>query len=153
MTATDPHHDKAQENLAGMMTALQNDLARSESKASLLLALTGAALVAIGSTASNLHVTVPALVPGLLGAACLAVATVLLLLAVRPNLGGSGWPTWHRLTGDQLLERLAAGYQMDQVRFLATLATRKFRLIRVAIDCVLAGLGLLALSAILSATS
>ncbi|MEU5611307.1 Pycsar system effector family protein [Streptomyces sparsogenes] len=149
-TAPDPRPDAARESISATVVSLQADLARSESKASLLLALAGAALVALGSTAPGLHPGVPTAVAGTLGAAALLAATVLLLLAVRPNLSGDGWTSWSRMSHDRLRERLASGYQVEHVRFMAQLAVRKFRLIRIAVDCMLAGLGLLALAAVLA---
>ncbi|WP_407287702.1 Pycsar system effector family protein [Streptomyces sp. BP-8] len=142
-----------QDRIVATMTALQADLARSEGKASLLLALSGAALVALVSAAGGLRLTVPAAVAGALGTAALLAATALLLLAVRPDLGGSGWTSWSRLSVGQLRERLASGYQVDHLRFMAALAARKFRLIRAAVDFLLAGLGLLALTAVLMRTT
>ncbi|MFE1770536.1 Pycsar system effector family protein [Streptomyces sp. NPDC059008] len=142
-----------QDRIVATMSALQADLARSEGKASLLLALSGAALVALVSAAGSLRLTVPTAVAGALGTAALLAATVLLLLAVRPDLGGSGWTSWSRLSVGQLRERLAAGYPVDHLRFMAALAARKFRLIRAAVDCLLAGVGLLALAAVLMRTT
>lgn len=152
-TSPDPRHDGAQDRLTATVTALQGDLARSEGKASLLLALSGAVLVALGTTASNLHPSLPAAVVGALGAAALLAATLLLLLAVRPELGGTGWTSWPRLSAGQLRDELASGYQPDHLRFMAALATRKFRLIRAAVDAMIAGIGLLALAAILLITT
>ncbi|MEC4015362.1 Pycsar system effector family protein [Streptomyces sp. H27-D2] len=151
-TAPNLQPDRTQDRIAAMMTTLQADLARSDSKASLLLALAGAGLVAVGSTASKLHPTVPAAVAASLGAAALLAATLILLLAVRPNLRGSGWTSWPQSSSDQLRDWLTSGYQVDHLRFMAALAMRKFRLIRVAVDCMLAGLGLLALAAVLVVT-
>ncbi|ADI07025.1 hypothetical protein SBI_03904 [Streptomyces bingchenggensis BCW-1] len=152
-TTSDLRPDRAQDRIAATMTSLQADLARSESKASLLLALAGAALVALGSMAPDLHPTVPAAVTGALGTAALLATTVILLIAVRPHVGGNDWTSWTALSDDQLSERLASGFQVEHVRFMAQLATRKFRLIRAAVDCLLAGLGLLALSAVLVAAA
>ncbi|MES4904813.1 MULTISPECIES: Pycsar system effector family protein [unclassified Streptomyces] len=152
-TAPDPRLDHAQDRIAATVAALQADLARSESKASLLLALAGAALVALGSMAPDLHPTTPAAVTGALGTAALLATTVILLLAVRPHVGGDDWTGWPALSDDQLGERLSSGYQVGQVRFMAELATHKFRLIRAAVDCLLAGLGLLALAAVLVAAA
>ncbi|MGW1375325.1 Pycsar system effector family protein [Streptomyces sp. NPDC002446] len=162
-TTPDPRRDGArgaaqdgqrmQDRIAATVSALQGDLARSEGKASLLLALSGAALVALVSAAGNLRLTAPAAVAGALGTAALLAATVLLLLAVRPQLGGDGWTSWPRLSTEQLRERLAAGHEVDHLRFMAALAARKFRLIRAAVDCLLAGLGLLALAAVLLRTA
>lgn len=152
-TTPDPRPDRAQDRIAATVTSLQADLARSESKASLLIALAGAALVALGTMASDLHPTVPAAVAGALGTAALLATTVILLLAVRPHVGGNDWTSWPALSDDQLGERLSAGYQVEHVRFMAELAARKFRLIRAAVDCLLAGLGLLTLAAVLVAAA
>ena len=86
-TAPEYEHDGSPDRISAAVTALQGDLARSEGKASLLLALSGAALVALMSTAPGLRPALPAAVAGALGAAALLAATVLLLLAVRPDLG------------------------------------------------------------------
>ncbi|MFJ8311065.1 MULTISPECIES: Pycsar system effector family protein [unclassified Streptomyces] len=152
-SASNRQQDANQARIAATLTTLQADLARSDTKASLLLALTGGALVALASTASSLHPTAPAAVFTSLATAAMLAATVILLLPVRPHLGGSGWTSWSRLDTDQLHDRLASGYQEEHLSFIATLAMRKFRLIRAAVDCMLAGLGLLALTATLVATA
>lgn len=152
-TAPTPQHDTAQERIAATVASLQADLGRSDTKASLLLALAGAALVALASAAPDLHPTVPTAVIASLGTAAMLAATVILLCAVRPHLGGNGWTGWPRLNADQLRDQLTAGYQVEHLRFMAALATRKFRLIRAAVDCMLAGLGLLVLAAVLVATA
>ncbi|MFD8386026.1 Pycsar system effector family protein [Streptomyces sp. NPDC059679] len=152
-TTPDPRPDRTHDRIAATVAALQADLARSESKASLLLALAGAALVALGTMAPDLHPTAPAAVTGALGTAALLATTVILLLAVRPHVGGNDWTSWTALSDDQLSESLASGYQVDQVRFMAELATRKFRLIRAAVDCLFTGIGLLALAAVLVAAA
>lgn len=152
-TAREHEYDGSPDRISAAVTALQGDLARSEGKASLLLALSGAALVALMATAPGLRPAFPAAVAGALGAAALLAATVLLLLAVRPDLGGSGWTSWPRLSVGQLRHQLRSGYQVENLRFMAELATRKFRLIRAAVDCMLAGIGFLALAGILVLTT
>ncbi|MEV0375295.1 Pycsar system effector family protein [Streptomyces sp. NPDC050636] len=152
-TTPDPQQDRAQDRIAATVVALQGDLARSENKASLLLALAAAALVAVISAGASLHLTVFAAVVGSLGAAALLAAALVLLLAVRPDLGGTGWTSWPHLSTEQLREQLASGYQLDHLRFMATLAARKFRLIRAAVDCLFAGLALLALAAVVVGTA
>ncbi|RAJ58887.1 hypothetical protein K378_05121 [Streptomyces sp. Amel2xB2] len=150
----DPQHEsdrhREQERIAATVTALQGDLARTEVKASLLLALTGAALVGLVSAAGDLELSVPATVAAALGAVALLAATVLLLIAVRPDLGGGGWTSWPGLDDARLRAELTSGYRVDHLRFMAQLATRKFRLIRAAVDCTLAGIGLFALAAVLA---
>ncbi|MGW7518490.1 Pycsar system effector family protein [Streptomyces sp. NPDC054796] len=139
--------------MAAVVATLQADLTRSDTKASLLLALSGGALVALASTARELAPDAPAAVALSLGAAALLAATVLLLVAVRPDLRGRGWTSWPGLAPDQLRAWLETGYEPGHLGFMAELATRKFRLIRVAVDCMLAGLGLLALGAVLHVAS
>ncbi|MEU3459301.1 Pycsar system effector family protein [Streptomyces sp. NPDC006733] len=151
--APDPHQDAAQERIAATVASLQADLGRSDTKASLLLGLAGAALVALASAAPGRHPTPPVAVAASLGATALLTAAVLLLCAVRPHLGGTGWTSWSPLSAEQLRARLTAGYQVEHLRFMAALATRKFRLIRLAVDCMLAGVGLLAVAAVLVATT
>ncbi|MFC7309329.1 Pycsar system effector family protein [Streptomyces monticola] len=157
MTATtpDPQSERDQARIAATVASLQGDLARTETKASLLLALTGAALVVLVTTATAADVALPvaAAVAGWLGAFALLAATVVLLLAIRPHLGGSGWTSWPRLADDELRQRLSTGYQVEHLRFMAALAARKFQLIRVAVDCVIAGIALLTLASVLGAVA
>ncbi|BFV56991.1 hypothetical protein KCMC57_up20950 [Kitasatospora sp. CMC57] len=149
----EPTTPEQQSRMAGVVTTLQADLARADAKASLLLALSGAALVALASTAPELHPTATATTAAALCTATLLAATALLLLAVRPDLRGNGWTSWPRLTDDQLHAWVTTGYQTDHLRFMAVLAARKFRLIRTAIDCLLGSLALVALTTLLVATA
>ena len=90
---------------------------------------------------------------GSLGSAALLAATAILLLAVRPNLRGPGWPSWAQLNNEQLHDQLVHRYEVNHLRFMAALATRKFRLIRATVDCMLVGLGLLAPTAVIVVTT
>jgi hypothetical protein len=133
--------------------SLRSELARSDSKASLLLALTGGSLVAIISTASNAHLPLPAISAGIAAALALFTATVTLLLVALPRLSGPGWPTWPGLTLPDLADRVASGRQIAEVQALATIALKKFTYIQVAVVSALAGLGLLVLAGILTITT
>ncbi|MFI8992184.1 Pycsar system effector family protein [Streptomyces antimycoticus] len=144
-TVAQAHVDKAIADMEGR-------LARIDSKASLLLALTGAVLAATLSVAASADLPLSAAMTGTLTVAAFLAATVILLLAVRPRFG-PGWPTWPQLTTSELAERLAARQQMEEVRVLATITRRKFAYLRVAIDCALTGLALLALTAGLAVAS
>lgn len=148
-TAPDPLHTGPHVDTA--IATLRSELARSDGKASLLLALTGAALAALVSMVSGRHLPAAALAVGVLGAVALLAATVILLAAVRPYLNGAGWPSWPTLQAEQLREQLAAGQHLEEVRVLAAAAKTKFLRIRYAVDCVLAGLGLLTVAAVLAA--
>lgn len=142
-TPTGPHVDTA-------IATLRGELARSDSKASLLLALTGAGLLALISLGAGGGISAPAVAAGAVAATAFLAATLVLLLAVRPSLGGRGWPTWPDLSPADLHEHLQ-GQHIDEVRVLATTARTKFRRIRLAIDLLVCGLAALALSAGLAA--
>ncbi|MFP8887812.1 Pycsar system effector family protein [Streptomyces mangrovi] len=139
------------------VTGLENQLARCDTKASLLLALTGALLAGTLSAAPDLHPPTGARITGALGLAALAAATVLLLRAVRPHTFDSdcgSWPHWARLTPDQIRHQLVTeDRRPDQIHVLSALAARKYTRIRWAVDCILTGLTLLAAAAILTALS
>ncbi|MFI0724249.1 Pycsar system effector family protein [Streptomyces sp. NPDC021224] len=128
------------------LATLRGELARADTKASVLLGLTGAALVAIGSGGG-----IPATAMGVAatGVAAFLAATVLLLLAVRPHLGGAGWPTWPTLSPDELHAAVLHGQYLAEVQVLASIAVAKFRRLRQAVHLVLAGAALLALAVLL----
>ena len=75
---------------------------------------------------------------------------MLLLLTVRPRLGGKGWPSWHQFTDAELQQRLAHGHDTTEVQVLAAAARVKFRRIRYAVDCTLTGIGFLVLAVALT---
>jgi hypothetical protein len=140
-----------QEDIDTALSGLRSELARCDSKASLLLALTGAVLAGVLSAAANTDLPTAAVVAGAVGVAGLFAATMLLLAVVRPRLGGCGWPTWHRLTIQELHARLADGQLVNEVRILSVSAVRKFTGIQRAVDCIRAGLVFLAVAGVLTA--
>jgi hypothetical protein len=141
---TGPHVDTA-------IATLRGELARSDGKASLLLALTGAAALALVSLGAGGSLPAAAVAVGAVSAAAMLAATVVLLLAVRPHLAGRGWPSWPDLADAELQAQLAEGQHVEEVRVLATSARTKFRRIRLAVDLVLVGLAFLAVAAVLAA--
>ncbi|CQR59262.1 Pycsar system effector family protein [Streptomyces leeuwenhoekii] len=126
-------------------------IARCDTKASLLLALTGTSLAGIITLTANTRPPAAVTVTGGLGTALLLTATLILLTAVRPNLHGPGWPRWPEMTHDELAAALAAGPGPDEVRALAALARRKYSRVRAAVDCTRAGITALALAGVLAA--
>nr|WP_307811442.1 Pycsar system effector family protein [Streptomyces fildesensis] len=58
----------------------------------------------------------------------------------------------HGAGADRRDGRLSSG-RLEHLRFMAALATRKFRLIRAAVDCMLGGPALLVLAAVRVATA
>ncbi|MBH1938968.1 hypothetical protein I5Q34_32705 [Streptomyces sp. AV19] len=132
--------------------ALRNDIARVDTKASVLLALASAALAAV-LTATTLRLPGPATWTGAAGAAAFLAATLLLLLAVRPSLHGPGWPTWDRIPEHQLAAELTGPNQAAEARTLATLARRKYLCVRAAVDLIVAGTILLTAAGCLTAAA
>jgi hypothetical protein len=145
-TATDPQ-------LRDQLAALTGQIARCDSKASLLLALTGTSLAGTLSVAASTRPGPAVLAVGGVGAALLLAATLLLLAVVRPNLGGPGWPRWPEMNDQQLRETLTGGQGLDEARTLAALARRKYERVRTAVDCARAGITLLATAAGLAVTA
>ncbi len=129
------------------LAALTSQISRCDSKASLLLALTGASLAGAFSVAASTRPGPAALTVGATGAACLVAATLLLLTVVRPNLSGPGWPRWATMPDEQLRDALTAGPGLAEARTLSALAARKFTRVRAAVDCTYAGIILLTLAA------
>ncbi|MGW7256550.1 Pycsar system effector family protein [Streptomyces sp. NPDC054834] len=155
MSTTTSNPDPLQARQAGSdidtaITLLRGEVARSDSKASLLLALNGAALAALVSLSAIGHVPASVVAVGAIGAVTLLAATVALLLAVRPQLGGAGWPQWPNLTDEELHRELAAGQQLTLVKVLAVSVRTKYARIRLAVDFMLAGLGFLTLAAVIA---
>ncbi|MFI8930652.1 Pycsar system effector family protein [Streptomyces sp. NPDC053474] len=154
MTTTPPRLPAVpQERTDAALATLRSELARSDSKAALLLALTGAAILGtISAAATTDSLPLAARIIGTLALAALLAATVLLLLAVRPVFGAIDWTSWHRLPLPELHTRLAQGQQPAEVKALAAAPHTKFTRLQRAIDCILAALTLLALAALLTAS-
>lgn len=140
-------------DIRDQLNQLTGQIARCDSKASLLLALTGTSLAGAFTVAANAHPGPWMLAVGGIGAGFLLAATLLLLAVVRPNLAGPGWPRWATMTDDELHNALTAGPGPAEARALAALAARKFGRVRAAVDCARAGIILLALAAALTATN
>jgi hypothetical protein len=75
---------------------------------------------------------------------------VLLLLVVRPNLGGddkASFPYWARLDEDEIRACMDGDTRPARIRVLSTIAVAKFTRLRHAVHLSLAALALLALAA------
>ncbi|MCX4971242.1 DUF5706 domain-containing protein [Streptomyces sp. NBC_00654] len=134
-------------------TAVAGEIARTDSKASLLLAFTGAALAGLASIADKDLPLISQLFGGA-AVAALAAAAVLLLLVVRPNLGGSrrvvreGFPLWARLDEDSLRTALSEDTRITRIQTLSIVAVSKYQRLARAVDVILTALALLAVAAI-----
>ncbi|WP_086739684.1 Pycsar system effector family protein [Streptomyces glaucescens] len=137
-------------NLEAALVTVQTEIARTDSKASLLLAFNGAVLAGL-STLANHELPTHTKAAGALAVAALGTAAVLLLLVVRPRLGGhdhASFPYWARLDETEIRAGMTSDTRAARIRVLSGIAVAKFRQLRRAVDCVLGALGFLALAAI-----
>ncbi|MGW0607793.1 Pycsar system effector family protein [Streptomyces sp. NPDC002640] len=140
-------------NLDAACASVDAQIARCDTKASLLLAFTGATLAGLATLAGK---PLPGTAQAIGGGAVLALAAaaVLLLLVVRPNLGGrgrvvqEGFPLWARLTEGAVLASLREDTRATRIRALSGLAVAKYVRLRRAVDCILTALALLAAAAV-----
>lgn len=136
-------------NIDAAGTAVTNEISRTDSKASLLLAFNGAALAGLASVADR-DLPTATKAAGALAVLALGAAAVLLLLVVRPRLRGddrASFPYWARLDDAEILASMDSDHRAARIRVLSTLAVRKFTHLRRAVDLSLTALALLALAA------
>ncbi|MFJ8697251.1 Pycsar system effector family protein [Streptomyces roseolilacinus] len=127
------------------------ELARTDTKASLLLAFTGAALAGVGTIAGSIRLPVAAAVVGGAGVAVLLAVVGALLRAVRPNLsGGAGFPLWATLTPEQIHTHLAQDGRAEDIAGLSRIAVAKFARLQRAIDLTYAAGALLIVAALIA---
>ncbi|MFD8573480.1 Pycsar system effector family protein [Streptomyces sp. NPDC059639] len=135
-------------NLDAACASVSHEIARTDGKASLLLAFNGAVLAGLSSVADK-DLPITAKVIGALAVLTLSGAAVLLLLVVRPRLGGTdhdSFPHWAGLDDQQIRSCMDSDRRTARVRVLSTLAVRKYIHLRRAVDLSLAALALLALA-------
>ncbi|MEV4975360.1 Pycsar system effector family protein [Streptomyces scopuliridis] len=136
-------------NLDAACASVSSEIARTDSKASLLLAFDGAVLAGLASLADK-QLPLATTIFGVLAVIALGVAAVLLLLVVRPRLRGSdraSFPYWARLDEDEIRTCMHGDTRAARVRVLSTIALRKFTQLRHAVDSILTALALLAIAA------
>lgn len=126
------------------------EIARTDTKTSLLLAFVGALLAGTWTVAKDAPLTTPAYGVGGLGTAFLLAAAALLLRSVRPNLGGRhSFPLWATLTAEEISATLATDLSAD-IAGLSRIAVAKFTGLKRAVDLTCAGGALLILAALLA---
>ncbi|WP_424864027.1 Pycsar system effector family protein [Streptomyces sp. MMS24-I29] len=137
-------------------TTVISETARTDSKASLLLAFDGAVLAGLATLADK-NLPLPAQIAG--GAAVLALvaAAVLLLLVVRPHLGGTtpapgSFPHWAQLDADTIRASMEQDTRADRIKALSAIAVRKYKRLGRAVDTILTALALLLIAAVLAVT-
>ena len=136
-------------NLDAACTTVAAEVARTDGKASLLLAFNGVVLAGLtGAT----HTGLPA-VTKVVGAAAvltLPAAAVLLLLVVRPRPQGTdraSFPYWAGLDDGTIRASMRADARPARIRVLSGIALRKHRQLKRAVDLSLAALALLLIAA------
>ncbi|GAB2696081.1 Pycsar system effector family protein [Kitasatospora kifunensis] len=143
------------QNLDQALADLAADIARTDGKSSLYLAVDGVTVAGLAALASA-NVPVAGLVlAGTSGAATVAAAT-LGIRAARPNLGGDdaeGWPRWAKAEPEEILADLAEDRRLAKIRKLSQICKRKMRHLQWCADCTLAGLIALALAAVVTIAS
>lgn len=130
-----PADEPNPDHLAEAVTEVRAELVRADSKASMLLALSGAG-VAVAASSDLLASDSPAVWAIRAGLAVLVAAVVVLLLVVRPKLAGApfmtiGTPGWRPET------------PQERMRNLSAVARAKFTRIRIAVDLLITGVVLL----------
>ncbi|MDQ0405708.1 Pycsar system effector family protein [Streptomyces sp. NPDC000349] len=137
--------------LSAAHAEVKAEITRTDTKTALLLAFVGAVLAGTWTVASDVPLTVPALIAGGVGLALLVGAAGLLLRSVRPNLGGRhGFPLWATLTAEEIGGAVAGDLAAD-IAGLSRIAVAKFTCLRRAVDLTMTGGALLILAALLAA--
>jgi hypothetical protein len=144
---TTPTTDK---ELDAACAAVTGEIARTDGKASLLLAFNGAGLAGLTTLADH-DLPVLTKAAAVLAVAALGISAVLLLLVVRPRLHGrdrASFPYWARLSETEIRACMTSDTRTARIRVLSGIAVAKFTQLRRAVDCTLAALAFLALAAI-----
>jgi hypothetical protein len=133
---------------------LGKELVRHDTKASLLLAVDGGILALVAAITHRQDLGWDVRLSGALGLVALAASILILLLSIRPSLGGragEGWELWSDLDRDDLIVHMRTDRTPERVLFLSRIVRRKFQRLRLAVDLLIAGLLLLAVATFIAA--
>jgi hypothetical protein len=135
---------------------VQAQIARVDTKASILTGLALAALTGGTALAGKAHLHGVALAAAVVTALLVGAALTLLGAAIRPALGGNyGFVRWAAPTASDLFDDLStidhAEAQVYQLWMLSWTVRRKYRRVRLAVDLLGCALATTAITAILSA--
>jgi hypothetical protein len=142
----------ADRNLDDALSAVAAEVARTDSKASLLLALDGVLVAAVATLGTNLPVV--AAVFAAVGVLALVAAAVLGVLVVRPRLGGtdrSSFPYWATCDPGEIEAGMVEDRRAVRVQVLSGICLRKMRALQSAADYTLTAVITLALAAFIAA--
>jgi len=145
--------DHSSDNLNDALRTLTSELARADTKASIVLAMTGVGLGFVATRGSR-HQGATVLTVGAAGAMCLVIAILVLLITVRPvhidTVTAEGWSRWATLEPEALRDHMRADLRAERVSFLSRAVVIKFRRLRLGINLILAGVSLLCAATVLS---
>ncbi|MFJ4866158.1 Pycsar system effector family protein [Streptomyces sp. NPDC088748] len=125
------------------------EMGRTDAKASALLTVLSLPLAVLIAAVPGRHLPVAAAVLACIGALALAAAMALVLLIVRPRLGGNttgSYLHWANCTPEEVTADVAVDRSAERVAVLSRIAASKFRALRLAIDITAGSLVLLALA-------
>ncbi|MFJ2110609.1 Pycsar system effector family protein [Streptomyces sp. NPDC087850] len=134
--------DRTDTNINEAITYAASDLARTDTKAGLLLTLDGLLVAALGLTGTDLHGL--ALILAIIGAVALIASVVLALLVLRPRIAGgrindrASYAYYATAKPDAIAQALAEDRRPARLIALSTIALRKMRLLIWAGDTTLA---------------
>ncbi|MFD8826917.1 Pycsar system effector family protein [Streptomyces sp. NPDC059605] len=157
-TSTDPATTESlmtDKNLDAGCADTAAEIARTDSKASLLLAFDGAVLAGLASLADK-PLPLPAQIFGATAGLALGATAVLLLLVVRPRLGGrtpapGSFPYWAQLDADAIQASMTTDTRAARIKALSVIAAAKYRRLDHAVDTILVSLAALLAAAVLAA--
>ncbi len=143
--------------LTAEITAVEAHLGRIDTKAGLLLGLTGAAATAVPVLTAGAHLPTLGIFAAMSAVCTFTAAATLLALAIRPRLvmrsrRPHGFMRWAGGTINEILADVGAGQfpgaQAARLADLSAAAVGKYRQIRIAVDLALAGLGWVVVTAL-----
>lgn len=131
------------------------EIARTDTKASLLLAFDGVALAGLWSVGAQPWVPTAARIVGGVAVLMLLASVTLLLLVVRPRLSPTaaqaGFPHWATLSAGELTAELEQDQTAEHVVALSRIAVAKMRGLQQAVNLTLAAGGPLTVAALIAA--
>jgi hypothetical protein len=147
--------DMKHHNLDAADAMMGQELARHDTKASLLIAIDGGTLALLTTIVHGLNYPVPVLAIGTAGITAMVASILLLLCSIRPRLSGAsgeGWELWARMERDALATHMIDDRRPERVVALSRLIRSKYVQLQRAVDLLLVGLFLIALSVLVAAT-
>jgi hypothetical protein len=130
------------------------EIARTDTKASLLLAFNGVALAGTWTVGAQPWVPLAARFAGGIALLMLLASVTLLLLVVRPRISLTaarvGFPRWAELTADELTAELAQDRTASHVVALSRIVVAKMRGLQRSVNLTLATGGPLLVAALIT---